>query len=413
MVATAVSSKPQILPSTDPRTLFSRVRAARPEYFAYAMNSLGLNPDNAWRKVLSLMAQSERRGNSPNIGANAVLKQSEGARNYRELKERVSAGTSPSYVLGIARDHAKRFYINTKKLSKPSFGTRERSFLISLTKNLKPDTEVFFDKPTNRGITAREYYSWVMSNKPVGSEVKRILYAMSSGNGNQGPGIGPFNERRAGYVLSKLTDANLIKNFWVCGEASSPLFVKDSDIKENVPNSVFDYSMHEEAMAVDLIAHLNPIGKEKYEYAAMQIKSSGTLGFRESKRFLSFNSDQKSEFEQLIPDAKALFIKNENNSDKFFLPVLRNVFHLPMNDRKIARSGPKDYSDDVANQMMATFEFMQSHNMTIKLDKPYQKLSYAQKVKAMIESGGLRLDFEKSAPAYDKIGDHANQRKST
>ena len=313
MVATAVSSKPQILPSTDPRTLFSRVRAARPEYFAYAMNSLGLNPDNAWRKVLSLMAQSERRGNSPNIGANAVLKQSEGARNYRELKERVSAGTSPSYVLGIARDHAKRFYINTKKLSKPSFGTRERSFLISLTKNLKPDTEVFFDKPTNIGITAREYYSWVMSNKPVGSEVKRILYAMSSGNGNQGPGIGPFNERRAGYVLSKLTDANLIKNFWVCGEASSPLFVKDSDIKENVPNSVFDYSMHEEAMAVDLIAHLNPIGKEKYEYAAMQIKSSGTLGFRESKRFLSFNSDQKSEFEQLIPDAKALFIKNENN----------------------------------------------------------------------------------------------------
>jgi hypothetical protein len=62
--------------------------------------------------------------------------------------------------------------------------------------------------------------------------------------------------------------------------------------------------------------------------------------------------------------------------------------------------------------MMATFEFMQAHNMTIKLDRPYQKLSYSQKVKAMIESGGLRLDFEKQVVAYDKIDAHANQRTS-
>jgi hypothetical protein len=399
----AIVTKPQIVPSTDPRTLFRRLIEARPNLLVFV--SRGLDPKEAWREVLYIMARSEQSGDSPDIGASVVLNKSEKARTYRELRERVRAGTSPSYLLGIARDHAKRFYINEKKREMPVLGKSERGFFISLTKNLEPDTVIFVDKVTNRTITAREYYSWIRSNKPISSDTKRVLYAMSSGNGNQGPGIGAFNERRAGYVLSKLTDANLIKNFWICGEASSPLFVKDS---RNIVNHKFDYAMHEEAMAVDLIAHLKPEGKEKYEYVAMQIKSTGSLGFRESKRFLSFDADQKSEFEKLVPESKALFIKDTSRSNKFFLPVLRNVFHLPMNDRKIARSGPKDYSDDIANQMMATFEFMQNHNMTIKLDRPYQKLSYSQKVQAMIESGGLRLDFEKPVNPYDKMVHHAN-----
>lgn len=416
-MVTIVSRPIPIAPSKDSRVLFTRLMEARPRYFDYARESLGLGDAETWRRVLSLMALSEKRGDSPIIGASSVLKQSDSKRSYRELREQVREGISPSYVLGIARDHAKRFYQKTKSLlERRVFGVHERSFLNGLTKKLKPDMVIFVDRQDTdkeKAITAREYYQWIMSNKPVGSEAKRILHAMSVGYSNQGPGIGPFNERRAGYVLSKLADAKLIKNFWICGEASSPLFVRDSGFEESELNKSFDYAMHEEAMAVDLIAHLNPEQGENYEYAAMQIKSSGSLGFKESKRFLSFDSIQKQEFEEIVPEAKDLFIEDSFHKNRYLLTVLRNVFHLPMNDRKIARFGPKDYSDDVANQMMATFEFMQNHNMTIKLDRPYQKLSYAQKVKVMIESGGLRLDHERVDAAYDNIDYHANQRKSS
>jgi hypothetical protein len=410
----AKESRPQrIRPSTKPRVLFKRLQEQRPEVFEFARQHAldkGVAVDDldsaAWRTVLEWMATSERRGSTPAFGANQLRSKDVDKRDYREKKTAVQEGRSPSYILGIARDHAKRFFLKPG-LTKESVGPNKRSFINTLIKNISPNSIVY--KDDNNTVTAREYFQWITNNKPLSGRAKKLLYKMSEGHGNKGPGMGPFSERRAGYTLSLLADAGLIKNFWICGDAGSPLSVKDMIPDDMATREAIDYGAHEEAMAVDLIAHLNE-SYSPYEYAAMQIKSNGTLGFKESKRFLSFDKEQKQEFINLFPDSQDLFIENKYKKETFFLPVYRNVFHIPMNDRKIAKTRSKDHNDDIANLMMAAFEFMHKADMTIKLDQPYQTLSYAQRVEAMINSGGLRLNFDFAQ--HDRINSHADQRKS-
>ncbi len=391
----------------DSRTLHARVSELRPDLLKKARKVFKAKKKeretearDLHRVLLKILACAERSGDLPDMGANRILINQKRTLKYRKLKLKVEAGTSERYRLGIANNHQKRFFLQDHTNKKIPPGKKEIDFLANLARDEDPNKVIgeIEDKDGNlRIITVEDYYLWVTNNKALGNKGINSLESLSEGQDYRGPGVGSYYERRAIYALTKLVDAKLIKDCWICGDSASPLFIRDSESESVANPNQIDYDMHEEAMAIDLIAQLEE--GERFEYAPLQIKGSGTFGFRETSRLIMFDPEEKERFIKLVPESEKLFIPDSENRNRIFLPVYRNVFYVPVKGRKIAKSKPGDYSPDLANLMLSVFEFMHEKDMTLKLDRPYQSLSYAQKVKVLMDSENLRLNHDYSDQA--------------
>ncbi|MCE2928883.1 MAG: hypothetical protein LW817_04545 [Candidatus Caenarcaniphilales bacterium] len=274
--------------------------------------------------------------------------------------------------------------VSTNEIRK--LGPQEKRFLSKLAANSNPD-QMIHSYEDHQGqtiqILARDWFKWLLSNQKLSSEVVHKLTLLQHGNTNQGPGLGPFNERRAGLVLSRLADYDLIKGFCLMGDSGKALCIGKNKSK-------IDYSHHEEAMAIDVMIHLN--SANTYEYLPLQSKSSGTLGYDQCNRMISFTAEEKKQLQELLPRVKdTAFEKDPRNPGQYFLEIKRKVFKIPLSNRKLVKSNKTDADDDIANLIMAIIESSQKFGETLILDKPYFKQSYAEKIANLINANFLTV----------------------
>lgn len=305
----------------------------------------------------------------------------ERVRQVRDQHRKIARDEQPSYCRDLAQDHNFRIFIPPDKYKIQ--GSRKK-FLSRLVRfwsgfeNLSSSSGV--------EISISNYLSMLNSNSKLTEQARRNLAKIQSGNGNQGPGLGPTNERRAALALALLKDNAFISNFQVCSESGKPLLVKRKSPLEKPSRP--DYSAHEEAMAVDILVQLVSSKSQKI-YLPLQIKSSGSEGFDTTQRFLSFTAEEKNRLIQEFPQVKDLFIQDTLRHDIFRLKFTRRVLKMALNDRKIVKISKKDVEPDIANKILTMIEYALNTGHLLALPKPYAKYSYIEKVIMMIKAGFL------------------------
>jgi hypothetical protein len=338
-----------------------------------------LEREGFWTAVRVAFNQSRSLGMSPP----KVLQTAKDLSQQRKRMHKARDGEIPSWEIGQPVNPNLRV-ISSQEVCKP--GPQEKRFLSKLAANSNPD-QMIHSNDDNKGqtiqILARDWFKWLLSNQKLSSELVHKLTLLQHGNTNQGPGLGSFNERRAGLVLSRLADYDLIKGFCLMGDSGKALCIGKNKSK-------IDYSHHEEAMAIDVIIHLN--SANTYEYLPLQSKSSGTLGYDQCNRMISFTAEDKTQLQDLMPGLKdSTFIKDPRNPEKYFLEIKRRVFKVPLSNRKLVKSHKRDTDDDIANVVMAIIESSQKSHETLILDKPYFKQSYAEKIANLIKAKFLTI----------------------
>lgn len=338
------------------------------------------------------------------------------AKEHRIRSELIDSGEIPSLKREVPKDHSLRIFESRFDTANSRlYGQHSRNFVDHLASNVDPDAEFLItrkhknkkqekqsylaqilrktpllnstfartedDQFYEETISAKDFFTWLVKNDVLSKSVLNKLVELNKGRGNQGPGLGPMNERRAGLALAILKDAGLVDDFEVCGEAGKPLSV--GKVKANS----IDYSKHEEAMAIDILVKLKSMGL--FEYLPVQIKSSGSSDYDEEERYLTFNAREKYILEKALPQTIGLFVEDKFKPHSYRLKLKRKVLKMSLNERKLIKKHTRDYEPDIVNKMMAAIEFSQAEGKTLRLEKPYTSLPYAQKVIALIKQGFL------------------------
>jgi len=331
----------------------------------------------------ALHAISLQRSRNSNQGQSdpPVFAYVERVRQVRDQHRKIARDEQPSFYRDLAQDHNFRIFIPPDKYKIQ--GSRKK-FLSRLMRYWSG----FESLSSSNGveISISNYLSILNSNSKLTEQARRNLAKIQSGNSNQGPGLGPTNERRAALALALLKDYGFISNFQVCSESGKPLFLKRKSPREDTTR--LDYSAHEEAMAVDILAELVSPDSQKI-YLPLQIKSSGSEGLDTTQRFLSFTLEQKNRLIQEFPQAQDLFIQDLFKPDIFRLKFTRRVLKMSLNDRKIVKISKKDVEPDIANKILTMIEYALNTGHLLVLPKPYAKYSYIEKVIMMIKAGFL------------------------
>lgn len=321
------------------------------------------------------------------------------ASEHRMHESRVDSGDLESFKREVPRDHSLRIFESKfETVRSRLYGKNSRGFVSRLARDVKSDSEFMLRREQNKKkekqsylaqflrrapflnslfqsdadnsdssqeiISAKDFFSWLLKNDVMSQSVVNKLVELSKGRGNQGPGLGPMNERRAGLALAILKDADLINDFQICGEAGKPLQINKTK------GFSIDYSRHEEAMAIDVLVMLK--AKGVYEYLPIQIKSSGSEGFDVCERYLTFNAREKYILEKTIPNTKGLFVENPDREGNFRLKFRRKVFKISLNQRKLIKKHTRDYEQDIVNKLMAAIESLQAEGATLKLKSAYK-----------------------------------------
>lgn len=365
--------------------------------------------------ALAAVSAQTKRLNRTGKEVPQVLRYAQNAHAARLHAKQIDQGDIDEERREVSSDYARRVYqSNFENPATRLYGKASRSFIARLAKGAHPEhcfeihripddgktsnlaqslSTVWFLKPLFRGgdsinqdqvrtVGVKRFFSWLTANNIMSDSTLKQLIALGKGNSNQGPGLGPMNERRAGLALAILKDAGLIKNFQICGEAGKPLTaVKSAEMG-------IDYAHHEEAMAIDIIVRLKT-SKFGFEYLPLQIKSSGSSGFDTEERYLTFNPREKYIVEHALPETIDLFVENPHSPGSYRMKLKRRVYKLPLNKRKIIKEHKKDFDPDIVNRMIAVIDAMQAKDMTLLLDQPYSKLSYVDKVIELIKQGFL------------------------
>lgn len=299
-------------------------------------------------------------------------------KEIRELRRNIKAKGLPNYLRDVAEEKALRIFIPENEFF--SFGDKTKRVIKRLARGLDPNTN--FGENANRDYSAKDYFNLLLANKKLSYCSQNLLSEIQHGNTNQGPGLGPTNERRAALALSIISDKGFIDGFRILGEAGKPVRMK-SDILESEKSNI-DYGAHEEAMAVDILVHAN--SKQHNFYVPIQIKSSGACGYDMTKRYLSFTESEKDKVAKLCPETKKLF-SPDFNRDCYRLRVERKILKIALNDRKLVKNTKRDFEPDVVNKLMAMIEYAQDQGEILITEKPYSKYDYVDKVILMIKSG--------------------------
>lgn len=155
-------------------------------------------------------------------------------------------------------------------------------------------------------------------------------------------------------------------------------------------------------MAVDILVEL--YSKSGNLYFPLQIKSSGSFGYDDAVRYLTFNKDEKQRVSSVVPEAKKYFVQDALNENKYRLKLKRKVMKIALSNRKLVKNHKKDLDPDIVNKIMTMIEYAHGNGEALLLKHPYQKYSYADKVISMIKNGFLTPieDFgqELNQPAY-------------
>jgi hypothetical protein len=306
----------------------------------------------------------------------------EKVKHLRDQHRKIAREDHPSYLRDLAQDYNFRIFIPPDKYKLQ--GSRKK-FLSRLLR-FWSGSEIL-SSSNGEEISISNYLSILNSNSKLSDQARRNLVKIQSGNSNQGPGLGPTNERRAALALALLKDYGFIVNFQVCSESGKPLFLKR---KTNDKSLKFNHSAHEEAMAVDILVQLVSPKSQKI-YLPLQIKSSGSEGFDTTQRYLSFTEEEKNRLVLEFPDIKNSFIQDSKTQNIYRLKFARRVLKMALNERKIVKISKKDVEPDIANKILTMIEYALDTRQLLVLPKPYAKYSNIEKVIMMMRAGFLQV----------------------
>jgi hypothetical protein len=309
----------------------------------------------------------------------------ERVRQLRDQHRKINRDKLPSFYRDLALSAKLRIFIPPDKYKIQ--GARKKLF--SRFARFWSGSDVLTSSQGEE-ISLAKYLSNLHSNSKLTDLARRNLAKIQIGNSNQGPGLGPTNERRAALALAILKDHGFIVNFQVCSESGKPLLIKRKSPKDTANPSKLNYSAHEEAMAVDIMVELAGMNSQKI-YMPLQIKSSGSEGFDSTQRYLTFNKQEKNRLIKLFPATKNLFVSDNLREGTFRLKFARRVLKMALNERKIVKISKKDFDPDIANKLLAMIEYATKNNELLILPKPYAKYSYVEKVIMMIKAGFLQV----------------------
>lgn len=336
------------------------------------MSQIGDNP----LRVISIQrARNNAKGNvSPEP---PVFSYAHGIRQIRDLHREIEERKRPSFLRELPVDRSSRIFMQEREYS--NLGPKRKKLLARFAARLS----TFTSFATGSNLSAGDYFSMLSSNAKLSDPGRRSLRKLQEGNGNRGPGLGPTNERRAALALAILKDKGLIRDFQICGEAGKPLALRAEAVEKPI-----DYTAHEEAMAVDILVQLQ--SSPNNIYLPLQIKSSGNDGYDQTKRYLTFSRDEKNYLQTKYPQIREYFVEDPYKPSRYRLKFQRKVLKLALNERKIVKSGKKDFEPDIVNKIMAMIEYAQGQGEALLVHRPYQKYSYPEKVLAMIKAGFLK-----------------------
>ena len=339
-----------------------------------------LNPHQAIRSQKKLGARTDRPV-APSI--QRVAK----AEELRTMHAKIKKGKLPSYVFGMSLDRDRRLF--APRIPIP--GPQEIKYIDHLIQNANPN-----DLISNAGDRAPfrvlEWLELLIRNRPLGGDDLEKLEALgqcSQSHQGQRGGLGPWCERRFGLAAAKLQDAGIIKGFSICGEAGLPLATINPAEPKASLHQTLKHTNHEESMAIDAMLKLNSL--QDHRYALIQIKAQGTTGNDTQRVFLTFNEQEKDEMQRLNSETSKFFRIQNDSKDKYFLPVQRAVFKIPIAYKRMNKRDRYDKSD-IVNTTIAVVDHMIEHNQILVLDRPYENLSFPQKVSALLKQGFLHLD---------------------
>lgn len=356
-------------------------------------------------------------------------------RNQRQELHAISRGHKSNLVRSLARNPMRHFL--QKRLSAlPETNLalkHETDFVYRLISQIHPEKvlakverslaeRILNPNIGNYILTAAKYRDLLCHNQiPRGYDFELIRKLDGQEDTtNQGAGIGSFCERRVGLALARLMDYGYIRNFTLFGAAQHPLIANDDKNKITV-----DYSKGEEAMGIDAMVELD--ARQPYSYALLQVKASASMGFKENTGKGSFSEltlthKELDELIKLVPEVVDFYKVVPGSQNMFSLVVERNIFTIDAVPRKLQKTHYKDKSPDIVNFLLAAFEYMQdkynqyysefnlkkrAHDRKIGknvepekpcllvLDKPYERLSYAEKIAALVKSHFFKLAKEK------------------
>lgn len=332
----------------------------------------------------------------------------------REKERKIQAGVLEPFVRDVPIEKRLRVYVSEDKALNKSPNVRK---LISRwAREVDPGLDFNSQSDSDVLLLARDYFQSLMQNQKLSGQFLVKLLQASQGNGNQGPGLGPTNERRAGLALAMMMDAGHLKGFQILGEAGKSIKLNDELKQEKAAAALsgkaierLDYSAHEEAMAVDILAQLprstHTMKAGQSRYIPIQIKSTGSVGYDKALRYLTFTQKERDEVLAAFPgkpEWEKYFSPHPDEPGKFRLRVKRKVLKLALNNRKIVKRGKADYEPDIVNKFMVLTEHAKRNKELIITDKPYQKHSYAEKVILMIKSGILTpINLPAPKPDFD------------
>jgi hypothetical protein len=323
-------------------------------------------------RAVSLQSKRNKKLGKPVPEALSYAQQ---AHSSRARHKDIVTSSKPSFLREVPEDHSLRIFISPEEFK--FFGRGLKQIVKKFAKGLHPQQII-----ADPDFSISDYFSSVLKNRKISDNLKKQL--LGDRLGNRGPGIGPTNERRAACALAIIKDKGLIDGFQVCGEAGKALITDKSEIEKD---DLIDYGHHEEAMAVDILVKTS---SGKYNtYMPLQIKSSGSCDYDTAKRYLSFNSKEKALIEQYLPGIEKLFVQDPYRDDFFRIKVQRKVLKIGLNDRKLVKTHRKDFDNDIVNKLMAMIEYSRNSGEALSLKQPYQKLTYPERVIAMVKSGFL------------------------
>ncbi len=386
------------------------------------------------REALQYQVQAANANNLSSSVSETVTR-AVNIQNQRQELHAINRGHKSNLVRSLARNPMHHFL--QKRLS-PLPETNlalkhETDFLYRLIGEISPETVLarverrLAEKLLNPNIrsdslTAAQYRDLLCHNQvPYGFHFELIKKLDGQENmTNQGAGLGSFCERRVGLALARLMDYGYIRNFTLFGAAKYPLIANDDKNKIAV-----DYHKGEEAMGIDAMVELD--ARQPYSYALLQVKANAPMGFKEntakgSFSELSLTGRELDELIKLRPEVIDFYKIVPGFKDKFSIVVERNIFTVDTAPRKLQKTCYKDKSPDLVNFLLAAFEYMQDKytqyyselNLRkrayykkkgialelekpslLVLDKPYESLSYPEKIAALVKSNFFKLVKEK------------------
>lgn len=309
------------------------------------------------------------------------------AEEIRTLHRKITKGKLPSYVFGMSLDRNRRLFAPRIPIPGPT----EISYLNHLIHNANPN-DIISNAGDRVPFKVLQWLELLIRNRPLGGDDLKALEALDqSSQSHQGQrgGLGPWCERRFGLAAAKLQDAGIIESFNICGEAGLPLATINPLDPQASQHQALEHSNHEESMAIDAMLKIHSASDHKY--ALIQIKAQGNTGYDTQKVFITFNEKQKTEMEALYPEAAKYFRIQREPQAKYLLPVQRQVFKIPIAHKKMNMQNRYDNAD-IVNTTIAVLDHMTEKNRLLVLNRPYEELSFPERVSALLHQGFLHLD---------------------